>query len=102
MSEQQKEILNVEEACQLLGISSKTFSKILKEGDIPGRKIGREWKFSRQALIDWVGNARARDFLYKKKKKGPARAEERRPRTPQTVVRPARPKVSDSFSIEED
>ena len=59
----QKDILNIEEACSLLGISAKTFAKILRESDVPGRKIGREWKFSRQALIDWVGNSRASEFI---------------------------------------
>jgi excisionase family DNA binding protein len=57
-----KDILNLEEAASLLGISLKTFQKVLREGDIPGRKIGREWKFSRRALIDWVGSSRSRDF----------------------------------------
>jgi excisionase family DNA binding protein len=57
-----KDILNLEEAALLLGISLKTFQKVLREGDIPGRKIGREWKFSRRALIDWVGSSRSRDF----------------------------------------
>ena len=69
MPNNQKEILNVEEACTLLGISAKTFAKILRKGDIPGRKIGREWKFSRKALIDWVGSAQSKDFVKKNKGK---------------------------------
>jgi len=31
--------------------------------NMPARKIGREWKFSRRALIDWVGSGRSQDFL---------------------------------------
>ena len=57
-----RDILNIEEAAQLLGVSIKTFNKVLHGEDMPARKIGREWKFSRQALIDWVGNGRSRDF----------------------------------------
>lgn len=56
-------ILNIEEAAALLGVSTKTFAKVLREGEIPGRKIGREWKFSRQALIDWVAAGKSKDFL---------------------------------------
>lgn len=56
------EILNVDEAAALLGVSAKTFIKVLRSEDIPARKIGREWKFSRQALIDWVGGGRSSDF----------------------------------------
>lgn len=58
-----KEILNIEEAAHLLGVSTKTFAKVLREGEIPGRKIGREWKFARRALIDWVASGRSRDFF---------------------------------------
>lgn len=58
-----REILNIDEAAAFLGVSVKTFSKVLREEDVPGRKVGREWKFSRQALIDWVGDALSRDHL---------------------------------------
>jgi excisionase family DNA binding protein len=61
-AELNKDILNVEEAAALLGVSVKTFNKVLHAEDMPARKIGREWKFSRAALIEWVGSGRARDF----------------------------------------
>jgi len=61
MSDQ--EILNIDGAASLLGVSVKTFSKVLREGDVPGRKVGREWKFSRRALIDWIGSSRSGSFL---------------------------------------
>lgn len=56
------EILNIEEAAALLGVSAKTFNKVLHSEDIPARKIGREWKFSRRALIDWVGKGSSVDY----------------------------------------
>jgi excisionase family DNA binding protein len=58
-----QDILNIDGAAALLGVSVKTFSKVLREGDVPGRKVGREWKFSRQALIDWIGGSQSADFL---------------------------------------
>jgi len=57
-----REILNIEEAAELLGVSLKTFNKVLHSEDVPARKIGREWKFARRALIEWVGNGRASQF----------------------------------------
>ncbi len=57
-----REILNIEEAAALLGVSVKTFNKVLHAENIPARKIGREWKFARTALIGWVGNGRSMDF----------------------------------------
>lgn len=57
-----REILNIEEAAELLGVSLKTFNKVLHSEDVPARKIGREWKFSRRALIEWVGSGRSPQF----------------------------------------
>lgn len=56
------EILNIEQAAQLLGVSVKTFNKVLHSQNLPARKIGREWKFSRQALILWVGEGKSADY----------------------------------------
>ena len=56
------EILNIEQAAELLGVSVKTFNKVLHSQDLPARKIGREWKFSRAALIQWVGSGRSSKF----------------------------------------
>lgn len=70
-----KEILTMEEAAGLFGVSVKTFIKLLREEKVPARKIGREWKFSRKALIDWLSSgdsqayssseAETRDFFNK-------------------------------------
>ncbi len=57
-----REIMTIDEAAQLLGVSVKTFNKVLHTQSIPARKIGREWKFSRQHLINWVGSGRSTDF----------------------------------------
>ena len=70
------EILDIEQAAALLGVSVKTFNKVLHSECIPGRKIGREWKFSRQALIDWVGGGRSEEF-YREAAGSPAKPGEK-------------------------
>lgn len=52
----EKEILNMEEAAELFSVSVKTFIKLLKEEKVPARKIGREWRFSKKALVDWLAS----------------------------------------------
>ncbi|MHC4945776.1 MAG: helix-turn-helix domain-containing protein [Planctomycetota bacterium] len=101
MTDTPKEILTIEEACELLGVSTKTFAKILREEDLPGRKIGREWRFSRKALIDWVGSARARDYVETGRRKRRSKTAEsgKAEKTPRP--RPAS-YSHDKFSIEED
>jgi excisionase family DNA binding protein len=56
------EILDIEQAAELLGVSLKTFNKVLHTEAVPARKIGREWKFSKAALIEWVGSGRSTEF----------------------------------------
>lgn len=51
----EKSFLNVEEVAELLGFSPYTIRQFAREGKIPGRKIGREWRFSREALDGWFG-----------------------------------------------
>lgn len=48
-----KEILTLEEAAELLQVSTQTVMKAVKLGQIPAVKIGA-WRFSRRALIRYV------------------------------------------------
>ncbi|UZQ85127.1 methyltransferase domain-containing protein [Thermoclostridium stercorarium] len=58
----EKEILNMDEAAELFGVSVKTFIKLLREEDVPARKIGREWRFSRKALIEWLAGGSSKMY----------------------------------------
>lgn len=49
-----REILNVEQAAEFLGFSPYTVREKAREGEIPARKVGREWRFSREALLRWL------------------------------------------------
>lgn len=56
------EILNMQEVCELLSVSEKTMIKLLKEENIPARKIGREWRFSKAAIIQWIGSGDSTNY----------------------------------------
>lgn len=58
----EKEILNMEEAAELFGVSIKTFIKLLREENVPARKIGREWRFSRGALVAWLSQGSSKSY----------------------------------------
>jgi excisionase family DNA binding protein len=49
-----KEVLNAEEAAEFLGFNPYTIREKARLGEIPGRKIGREWRFSRRRLLEWL------------------------------------------------
>jgi excisionase family DNA binding protein len=58
-------ILNIEQAMEFLGVSEKTIIKLLREEHIPARKIGREWRFSKQALIEWLSSGDSFNYINK-------------------------------------
>jgi excisionase family DNA binding protein len=55
-------ILTLEEASRLFQVSTKTFLKLLREENIPARKIGREWRFSRTALLTWMAEGNSQSY----------------------------------------
>ena len=45
------------ETAKTLQISQMTVYRLAQKGDLPGRKVGRSWRFSRLALENWLNNA---------------------------------------------
>ena len=95
----EKEILNLDEAAAFLGVSLRTFLKTLRVENLPGRKVGREWKFSRSALVAWIASGRTRDFL--RNGGGEADREGTAPALPAKGTKAAR-RRRDDFAAEED
>lgn len=50
-------ILTVKQAAELLQADADTVREWLRRGRIPGRRIGREWRISEDALQDWLKGA---------------------------------------------
>ena len=56
-----EEILDVEGAARVLGVSTRTVYTLARKGDIPAMRIGREWRFALKNLREWVANASKAD-----------------------------------------
>ena len=48
------EILDVEEVAQLLHLHVMTVYRLVKQGKLPGFKVGGRWRFHRSALENWM------------------------------------------------
>ena len=48
------EILTLKQAAAYLQVSERTILRMLKEGRMPGRQVGSQWRFDRTQLRDWV------------------------------------------------
>ena len=57
------EVLNLEQAMEFFGVSERTMIKLLREEQIPARKIGREWRFNRTALLNQLGEGSSINYL---------------------------------------
>src|SRR3954453_22666799 len=51
----QPEVLKLAEAADLLQAEEGVVEAMADSGDLPGRKLGEDWRFSRNALIEWLG-----------------------------------------------
>ena len=49
------EVLNAAGAGRLLGVSPRLVLQLARQEKLPGKKIGREWRFRRTALLQWLG-----------------------------------------------
>ena len=48
-------VLDLAEAAELLRVLENDVQALAESGEIPGRRISSAWRFSRQALLDWLG-----------------------------------------------
>ena len=48
------EVLNPAQAADLLQLEQKLVIELAEAGQLPGRKLGANWRFSRAALVAWL------------------------------------------------
>jgi excisionase family DNA binding protein len=52
-------ILTVDEISEYLKIPRSTIYKLVREGKIPAQKIGRHWRFRKEAIDHWLENKKS-------------------------------------------
>jgi excisionase family DNA binding protein len=53
-------ILTIPEVAALLRISEKSAYKLAQAGELPGFKVGNQWRFRRAELDGWIDDPRRR------------------------------------------
>jgi excisionase family DNA binding protein len=48
------EVMSVEQAAQFLQVEGPVVIELAEAGQLPGRKLGSVWRFSRAALVAWL------------------------------------------------
>ena len=54
MDEESGDVLTIDELADYLKISRSTLYKLAQEGRVPCRKVGRHWRFRKQAIDRWL------------------------------------------------
>ena len=49
-----REVMDIRQASDYLGISSDTLYKYASEGFVPAFKLGNRWRFKRSRLDEWM------------------------------------------------
>ncbi len=52
-------VMTIVELAKYLKISRSTLYKLAQEGKLPGQKVGRHWRFHRDAVDAWLKQRRA-------------------------------------------
>lgn len=50
----EREILTAKQAAEFLGLTPLTVCKYARLGVLPGRKIGKDWRFVKVDLLSWI------------------------------------------------
>jgi excisionase family DNA binding protein len=48
------EVLTLDGAAELLQVPSSEVEALAEAGELPGRKVGGEWRFAREAVLRWL------------------------------------------------
>ena len=53
------EVLTLEEVARLLKVPAAAVRARAEEGELPGRRFGKEWRFARMAVLAWLADGDA-------------------------------------------
>jgi len=55
-----REWLSVADICRYMGVSAFVVTRMLRGGELPAVKMGREWRVARSDFEDWLNAERLR------------------------------------------
>ena len=56
-----RSVMTIDELARYLKVSKSTLYKLVRAGKIPGQKVGKHWRFHREVVDAWLGDAGDRD-----------------------------------------
>ncbi len=62
-----REVMNLRQASQYLGVSPDTLYRYICEGEVPAFKLGNRWKFKKTILDRWMERKMSQAQVEKKR-----------------------------------
>jgi excisionase family DNA binding protein len=54
MASRDDNIMTIEALAEYLKISRSTLYKLVQDGRLPGQKVGKRWRFHKDAIDEWL------------------------------------------------
>ncbi|MCD6405041.1 MAG: helix-turn-helix domain-containing protein [Planctomycetes bacterium] len=54
MADGPPEVMCLNELADYLRVSKSTLYKLVQRGGLPGQKVGKQWRFHKSAVDDWL------------------------------------------------
>ena len=48
------DVMKIDELATYLQVAKSTLYKLTQEGKVPGQKVGKHWRFHKDAIDDWL------------------------------------------------
>ncbi|HEX03541.1 MAG: helix-turn-helix domain-containing protein [Deltaproteobacteria bacterium] len=61
MDEKPGAVMTIEELSAYLKIPKSTLYKLVREGKVPSQKVGRHWRFRKEAIDRWLDETQAEE-----------------------------------------
>jgi excisionase family DNA binding protein len=49
-----RDVMTIDQLAEYLQIPKSTLYKLVQDGKVPGKKVGRQWRFHRDAVDTWL------------------------------------------------
>jgi len=54
MASREDDIMTIDALAEYLKISKSTLYKLVQDGKLPGQKVGKRWRFHKEAIDGWL------------------------------------------------
>mgnify|MGYP001617617928 CR=1 FL=1 len=58
-----KEVLNLDALAEYLEVSKSTLYKLAQRKSLPGQKVGKQWRFHKTAIKEWLCQPAKRESM---------------------------------------